>query len=320
MFESGFGTEQAWHGGLVVVDGLQNAEAAIKHAGLDWDVVKLPLLTRHEQRLLEVPDKFAQVRTSDQRVLGVVGNIYTGVANREAFRWADELVGGFGAHFQTAGSLYGGRVVWVLLDVPFEIKSPDGKLRVKLYLRNSHDGSSPLSVGFTTVDIVCANTLALAEATAVDRVSIKHTSNASERLAVAQKTMHLVEGAAERAGALAEKLFSSRVTNNDLTVVLNEVFPLPELKGKTYDELSRGEKKSLTLAENKREAVVTAYNARPALLGTQWGVYEAFSAAYQHQTIDGKDVAANQRKADTIFGNIMDAKSPADAALAVLTR
>jgi phage/plasmid-like protein (TIGR03299 family) len=266
-----------------------------------------------------VPDKFAQVRTKDHKVLGVVGNIYTDVSNSKAFTWADELVGGFGAHYKTAGSLYGGRVVWVLLEVPFAIKSPDGELRTMLYLRNSHDGTSKLTLGFTTVDIVCANTLAMAEASALDRVEIKHTTNAELRLKDAQQTMHLVEGAAQRAGELAEKLFASKVNNNDLTTVLNKVFPLPVFNATAERRnLTTGELRSLSIAENKRAAVVAAYNHRPALYGTKWGVYEAFSAAYQHQDIDSKDAAANERKADTIFTNIMAAKSPADEALAVL--
>lgn len=323
MFESGFGTEQAWHGGLVVVDGLQDAEAAIKYAGLDWDVVKLPMFTKFERELLTVPDKFAQVRTKDHRVLGVVGNVYTDVPNLRAFAWADALVGGFGAHFKTAGSLYGGRVVWLLLEVPFSIEIGDNKLRSMLYLRNSHDGSSPLTVGFTTVNIVCANTLAMAEQSAVDRVSIRHTESAEGRLKVAQQTMHLVEGAAERAGKLAEQLYAKHITNNDVTRVLNEVFPLPDLQGKAYAELTTGEKRSLSMAENKRKAVVQMYNGSelgaPANHGTAWGLYNAFSAAYQHQPIEGKDADANARKADTIFANIMAGTAPADVALAVLT-
>ena len=211
MFETGAGPDKAWHGLMKVVDGLQTAKEMIVAAGLDWEVEKLPMIVRvpggadrrdtpigarllRRQIDLPVPGKFAQVRTSDNAVLGTVGSVYTDVSNSKAFAWADALVGGFGAHYKTAGSLYGGRVVWVLLEVPFTVKSPDGELRTMLYLRNSHDGSSPLTVGFTTVDIVCANTLMAAEATALDKVSIRHTLTAEQRLATAQTTMHLVEG------------------------------------------------------------------------------------------------------------------------------
>src|ERR1700756_2237695 len=175
MFESGVFTngEGAWHGlGTVVEDKALNAEDALRLSGLGgWDLRKLPLLTRIPgQGIVEVPGKFAHVRMNDQRVLGVVGNVYRSVHNEDAFKWADELVGGFGCHYKTAGSLYGGRVVWLLLEVPFHIDLPDGQLRNMLYLTNSHDGSSPVEAAFTSVRIVCANTLSLARASGTDRV------------------------------------------------------------------------------------------------------------------------------------------------------
>lgn len=328
MFESGVFTDgqAAWHGmGTVVEQRALTAEEALRLSGLGgWELEKLPLFTRTPKGdVIEVPDRYAHVRTSDNRVLGVVGNVYRGLTNEEAFEWADELVGGFGCHYKTAGSLYGGKVVWLLLETPFEINLPDSKLRNMIYLTNSHDGSAAVEAAFTSVRIVCANTLSIAKASGVDRVKVKHTTNNQERLAQAQRTMHLVEGAAQRASEIAEKLYAQKVSEKKFTEVLDAVFPLPDLKGKSYDDLSRGEKKAFTGAENKREAVILAYaNGEGAsdVRGTAWGVYNAFSAAYQHQEIDGKDEAQNMRKAQSIFANIMDAKSPADAALAVLTR
>src|SRR5579859_306233 len=292
MFESGFGPDKAWHGLMTPVDGLQNAADGIRLAGLDWLVEKYPMIVRVPNgdgttREVTVPKKWAQVRSSDGAILGTVGDIYTDVSNAKAFEWADALVGGFGAHYKTAGSLYGGKVVWMLLEVPFDIKTPDGQLRSKLYLRNSHDGTTQLTAGFTTVDIVCANTLAVAEATALDKVSIRHTANAEEKLAKAQETMHLVEGAAQRASELVERLWEQKIDSGEVERVLNAVYPLPDLS--RDNDLSKGELRSLTIAENKRADVLAAYNNRPALAGTAWGLYEGFSAAYQHQDIDGVD-------------------------------
>ena len=329
MFESGVfsGGESAWHGlGVVLEQDTLTSEEALRHSGLGgWELEKLPLFTRVGQSIVPVPDRFAHVRKSDKRVLGVVGNVYTTVTNERAFEWADELVGGFGAHFKTAGSLYGGRVVWMYLEVPFKIEVPgDSALRTGLYLTNSHDGSSHVECAFTTVRIVCANTLAMAKATGVDRVRIKHTVSAPSKLAEAQRVMHLADGARERSAKLAETLFAKSIDASQVAHVLDEVFPLPDVKGIDYDSLSRGDKKALTGAQNKRDAVLAAYNSAnlgaPAVRGTAWGLYNAFSAAYQHQEIDGKDDEQNQRKAQSIFSNIMDGVAPADKALAILSR
>ncbi len=327
MFERGWAREQAWHGGMNVVDEPANAEQALEWSGLGgWELAKLPLFTiAGDGSRLEVPDRFAHVRMRDNRVLGVVGNVYRSVTNEDAFKWADELVGGFGAHYKTAGSLYGGKVVWVLLNVPFEINVGDQQLRTSIYLTNSHDGSSPVEAAFTTTNIVCANTLALARHSGVDRVRIKHCTNAEQKLAEAQKTMHLVEGARERSAALAEALFAKRITRETAGDVLDAVFPLPDTKGVEYDDLERGLKRSLSIAEDKRNAVMAIYAGAAGdalgqrqIDGTAWGLYNAFSAAYQHQPLLGKSDEDRIRKADAIFDNIMDAKSPADKALELL--
>jgi phage/plasmid-like protein (TIGR03299 family) len=330
MFESGVFTEgrAAWHGlGTVVPDTALTSSEALRLSGLGgWELQKLPLFTRSNNGvIIEVPGQFAHVRQSDNQVLGVVGNVYRSVTNEQAFEWADALVGGYGAFYKTAGSLHGGKVVWLQMEVPFKVDLPDGKARHLLYLFNSHDGSSPVEAAYCTERIVCANTLAIARGQAVDRVRIKHTSTAEQRLAEAQRVMSLASGAAERAGQIAEELFKQKVTAKQLQAVIDAVFPLPVLpEGKSYDELETGQKRSLSIAENKRDAVLAAYNGEkygaPEIRGTAWGVYNAFSAAYEHQDIGNtrRDPQQEIRKAEAIFDNIMNASTPADKALAVL--
>ncbi len=334
MFESGVFTDgkAAWHGlGTVVDEKAINAEETLHIYGIgEWELSKLPLLAAlPDGGTVPVADRWAHVRMSDRRVLGVVGNVYRSVTNEEAFSWADELVGGFGAHYKTAGSLYGGRVVWLYLEVPYTISVGDGKdkMRTGLYLTNSHDGSAPVEAAFTTTRIVCANTLALARAYGVDRVRIKHCANAEQKLAEAQRVMHLVDGARERGARLAEELFAKRITPSQVGDVLDAVYPMPKLPedwGGDRDNLERGLKRSLSIAEDRRNAVLSIYNngeeyGQPEFRGTAWGLYNAFSAAFQHQELLGKDADARQRKAEAIFARIMGATAPADEALKVLT-
>jgi len=58
----------------------------------------------------------ANVREDTGAVLGIVSANYEVVDNRDAFRFLDALIGS-DMHFETAGSLWGGRRVWVLARV-----------------------------------------------------------------------------------------------------------------------------------------------------------------------------------------------------------
>jgi len=97
--------QKAWHGLGQIVEQYPTSEEAIKYAGLDYDVVKSPLFTKGSGIIetangieigsteLEVPNYFANIRTDNNAVLGVVGKDYHIVQNREAFNFFDAIVG-----------------------------------------------------------------------------------------------------------------------------------------------------------------------------------------------------------------------------------
>ena len=61
-------------------------------------------------------------------MLGIVGERYRIVQNREAFQFVDQLLGS-SLHFETAGSLGGGRRVWVLATLPEHVKVGGDQVR-----------------------------------------------------------------------------------------------------------------------------------------------------------------------------------------------
>ena len=84
----------------------------MKLAGLDWDVIPKPLFTEGASDPIE--GFVANVRNTDNTVLGVVSEKYKAVQNRTAFAFTDALVGGGDVRYETAGALAGGRKVWML--------------------------------------------------------------------------------------------------------------------------------------------------------------------------------------------------------------
>lgn len=85
-----YARETPWHGLGTRVEGAVSSEEALDAAGLNWDVVQEKLYTEDGYC---VPGFYANVRDSDNKVLGVVTNRYKIVQNREAFAFTDGLLG-----------------------------------------------------------------------------------------------------------------------------------------------------------------------------------------------------------------------------------
>ena len=99
--------EAPWHGLGTRVEDALTSEEALKLAGLNWDVVQEKIYTGNGAA---VNDCYANIRSSDRKVLGVVSGRYQIVQNRDAFAFTDGLLGK-GVRYETAGSLKEGRKI-----------------------------------------------------------------------------------------------------------------------------------------------------------------------------------------------------------------
>jgi phage/plasmid-like protein (TIGR03299 family) len=142
-------------------------------------------------RAVGVPDHYAMVRRKVEigitrlDTLGVVGAQYRVIQNIDAFRCFDPCVATGKVQYHTAGSLRGGRIVWVLARISGSLQiAKDDLVEKFILLSSSHDGSSPLTMAFTTVRVVCMNTLSMAlkGATGDKRLNIRHTASAGARI------------------------------------------------------------------------------------------------------------------------------------------
>lgn len=126
------------------------------------------------------------LKTGDS-VLGVVKNRYKVVQNREGLDFLNSLIGS-DIICETAGSLFGGEVVW------FEGRMEDRILCDEvvtpyIVFSNSHNGKSSVSVAMTPHRVICANTLNLALRTSPRRWSCSHMGDISAKLHEARTTL-----------------------------------------------------------------------------------------------------------------------------------
>ena len=117
--------------------------------------------SKHSPGLIPAKGFKTNVREDTGDVLGIVSDEYEVVDNAEAFRFLGELISS-DMRFETAGSLWDGRRVWVLARLPEYVELGGELAATYVYVANSHDNSMAVTAAVTPIRIVCANTLSAA--------------------------------------------------------------------------------------------------------------------------------------------------------------
>lgn len=181
--------EKPWHGLGTMVMEAPTSERALIAAGLDWKVRQEPLYVRDHELIRGYK---ANIRDSDEKVLGVVTDRYKVVQNDEAFAFTDSLLGE-GVRYETAGSLQDGRKVWLLARMPQEYLIVGEQVSPYLVFQNSHDGMGAIKVAMTPIRVVCNNTLNLALSSAERIWSVKHVGELQQKMEEARDTLFRAE-------------------------------------------------------------------------------------------------------------------------------
>ena len=216
--------ETPWHGlGTKVLEAPASKDA-LQLAGLNWRVLQEPIYTATE----ELIDGYkANVRDSDRKVLGVVTDRYRVIQNDEAFAFTDGLLGE-GVKYETAGSLQGGRKVWLLAHMPHEYIISGERISPYLLFSNTHDGSGAIKVALTPIRVVCQNTLNLALAGAKRSWSMIHTGDIREKMQEAKDTLFLAEKYMDELGKEFEALRMKKLTDKQVMEYIEILLPIED--------------------------------------------------------------------------------------------
>lgn len=266
-----------WHGLGVKVDDLMTSEEALVKAGLDWQVEKRDVLIATRDGYRKVPNQWASVRSTDEAPLGVTGDVHALVQNIEGFEWGDSIVADEGAHWETAGSLRGGRIVFMSMEMPKHIIIPgdDGKIIPYLLITNGHDGKRSLEAAVTPVRTVCKNTLNMALDSAKQKITLRHATNIEERMAVAAEALGITYRYMDALEATAKRLVAKKVTDAKAEAILRQVFPVPE----TFDTPDRIDMTDFA----KALAVWKKSDNLDSIRKTGWGVVNAVAEYLDHE-------------------------------------
>src|SRR5205085_3578951 len=142
-------------------------------------------------------------------------------------------------HFETAGSLWGGRRVWVLARLPEYVELGGDLSATYVYVANSHDGSMAVTAAVTPIRIVCANTLAAALRQAEHGVNaqrtfrFRHIGNLQAKFAEARQVLGMTIDYQRQFKELADRLALQPITELALERrVLRHLWTINEGMGK----------------------------------------------------------------------------------------
>jgi len=233
-----------WHGKGTKLDNPATAAEAIEAAKLGWDVRLEDVFQQTQDGFRAVSNKKLVVRIDTNVVLGVVGERYCPLQNRDAFRFFDAVVGEKSAIYHTAGSLGDGERIWLLAKLPGEIVvTKDDVTEKYLLLANSHDGTLRVSMLWTPIRVVCQNTLNGALSSAEEVLQAKHTTLLGNRVGEFASRLGIINQKFDLLGELSQRLIKTPMLTEQWKTYRNKVFnisdgELPTRTKNMLDEVS----------------------------------------------------------------------------------
>ena len=164
--------EVPWHGLGERLTPNASLELWQQEAGLDWEAVMAPI--KYDVKAVGLDGVVAPstytyggqnvlYRSDTNAPLGLVSDRYKAVQPKDVIEFYRELTEHYGFQMETAGVLKEGRRIWALANThQFAKLKGDDTVKAYLLLATSYDGTMATQARFTSIRVVCHNTLTLA--------------------------------------------------------------------------------------------------------------------------------------------------------------
>ena len=292
--------EKAWHGLGTYVENSMTAEECIQGARMDWEVEKHPMYVENSDGEFDEIEGFsAATRNDTGDILSLVTDSYQIVQNREAFGFFDSIVDRGEAIYETAGVLGKGERIFITAKLPDDIIVKGEQIENYILLTNSHDGTSALQAGFTSIRVVCNNTLTAALGDLKNSIKLRHTTNIKQMLAEAAEIMGISSKYTAELNEAFNEMAKVKITDKQLRAYIEQVM------NPAREQLTKAEKVEFSKQfTNQVDSIVefaTTHDTQTtkAAKGTIWGAYNAISGYYGHIKEHKSESA---RMNDIIFG------------------
>jgi len=227
----------------------------------------------------------------------VVGSGWQELQPWEMFDWTDSLVGEGQIKYHTAGSLRGGKKVWLLAKFDESVILPGDRVGKFLFFMNAYDGFQSIVIISTAVRVVCMNTARMAIADGRENeIRIRHTASMAHRLEAARAALGIAREHGKLYDGILRAFAQLRMTGDRWQEYANVLIPdNPEAKHNTRAENAR--QQMLNLAVTGRGQDI------PGVAGTGYAAYNAVTEYVNYfRTSRGGAEAQERRFESSLMG------------------
>jgi phage/plasmid-like protein (TIGR03299 family) len=257
-----------------------------------------------EKRQLQSPSgkpvsSWGTFRTDNDEFLGNVGEDYPILHHSRGFEGIDYLIATQGgAHYETAGVLGVGEVVWGLADLALTLEVvPGDRHETYLLFSTSYNCTRSYEFRITRRRVVCENTLNFALASAAEaKLRIRHTKNAERRIVDMNEVIQDIRVQGASVKETLQQLAQRTTTRDTVESIFDRLYP--KTKGDDGAEYSSAVRNN-TLREILARFEGNDNNAFPDVRGTAYNLLNAITEYTDH----ARTARAGSRAESAMFGS-----------------
>lgn len=263
-------------------------------AGMDWSIEKMPVQyfsQGDDQNVHTFEGQNVLYRSDTKAPLSVVSDRYKTVQPRDVLEFFRDLVEESGFRLHTAGTLFGGRRLWALAETGrfAEVTEGDG-IGGFLLLSTSADKSLATTARFTSIRVVCNNTLSMATSDNANCVSFTHAREFDHDLMKAK--LGAAVGSFDGFMVMSQYLQKQRIQLDEAKEFVAKILD-SQYVAENEPKENRTFRKIMDLFKGEAKGAELVGN-------TKWGLLNAVTEYYDHHL---PARTADARLNSTWFGN-----------------
>jgi len=295
----------------VDISDVSDYDQVMRTAGFDFEVEKTPVLDLEGK---EITGHFNIRRSDTKQTFAIMRKRYTAIPMDEMFRPFHEMVQEYGAEYESAGLIGGGKKAWISakLKDSFTLKNrSNDKVDNRIMAFGSNDGTKRNAYFGIAQRIFCNNQLrTIMQKANESDYWISHTKNWKEQLDLARKGFESALRGLASFEKIANLLDKKDMTSDECRGFATLLLPDPERK---KDEKGKEiEVRTTSRLVNRREAIVDLFaNGAGNLGATRWDALNGLTEWVNHHNNAGKlekqgRQAAERRLVSTLMGGPQD--------------
>lgn len=258
-------------------------------AGMDWKVREAPV--HFDSAIFDQPPAFkgfherkVLFRSDTLAPLSVVGDGYRIVQPGEVLEFYRDLTAAAGFELETAGCLKGGRKFWALAKTGNDLRiMGTDVLKGYLLLATSCDGSLATTAQFTTVRVVCQNTLNISVYGSDGKNAVKVPHSRSFDPMLVKQELGLAESSFAHFGEQAERLAGTPISKEQAARFFFEL-----VCGDLPPDIKSKEDLAGVQGAQTAQRIFAVYDGgigqdTRSAKGTAWGLVNAVTRYYDHE-------------------------------------